>query len=303
MWVVLSLFIIMLHLSSFWTKAAGHWCSVTGGEGRAGLCVTSLARKVLPKTSSFAWIWCWDHAGPLSRSCSRGWPFPRGGGPTRCLPQPGPHRVPSPFPYRPPRCLLPSGVETLALETDLLLSAVLLLAVIRNQVQHHPESQSFVETCLSHTMARCCSVAHTLWATWVYMITEDAVNVVSMEKNAVCVPVSCRWSCSVAKSCLTLWPHELQHAELSCPSLTFKKGKLYGIHTQLIHHSDFPWNCTYTLHNQICWASERMNQCGSLKRLAYCSFSFSTNRAFVPSFPFLPFYFVCLIFYWSIVDL
>ena len=228
----------MLHLSSFWTKAAGHWCSVTGGEGRAGLCVTSLARKVLPKTSSFAWIWCWDHPGPLWPSCSRGQPFPRGGGPTRCLPQPSPHRVPSPFPYRPPRCLLPSGVETLALETDLLLSAVLLLAVIRNQVQHHPESQSVRGELLSRTMARCCSVAHSLWATWVYMITEDPVNV-SMEKNAVCVPVSCRWSCSVAKSCLTLWPRELQHAELSCPSLTFKKGKLYGIHTQLIHHSDF----------------------------------------------------------------
>ena len=171
---------------------------------------------------------------------------------THSLPSPAwPPPGPQPFPLPPSSMSSSLRVETLALETDLLLSAVLLLAVIRNQVQHHPESQSFMETCLSPTMAQCCSVAHTLWATWVYMITEDAVNVVSMEKNAVCVPVSCRWSCcSVAKSCLTLWPHELQHAELSCPSLTFKKGKLYGIHTQLIHHSDFPWNCTYTLHNQ-----------------------------------------------------
>ena len=32
------------------------------------------------------------------------------------------------------------------------------------------------------------------------------------------IELPCCFCCSVAKSCLSLWPHELQHARLSCPS-------------------------------------------------------------------------------------
>lgn len=213
------------------------------------------------------------------------------------LPSPAqPHQVPSPFPYCPPRSLLPSGVETLALETDLLL---LSCSWLWSEVglSTIPSPRAPVETCWSHTVACCYSAARTLWATRLSVITEDPVNVVSME-TMLCVLVSCRWRwCSVAKSCPTLWPGELQHAELSCPLLASKKGThcVGSIHSWAPLWLPGAWSrgaaLAHSTARSVSWASERVNRCSSLRHLAYCALLLSTSTAFVPSFPFLAFYF------------
>ena len=47
----------------------------------------------------------------------------------------------------------------------------------------------------------------------------------------VYVPNSCY--CSISKSCLTLWPHGLQHASLPCPSLSPSLLKLMSIESMM----------------------------------------------------------------------
>ena len=133
-----------------WTEAAG--CSVRGGAGEL-LCVWAASLGGSAQDRQLCLNLLLGSPDPLSPSCSRGWPFPGGGGPP---PQP------SPALYCPPRPLLPSGVETLALETDLLLSAVLPLF---SSDQKSGSAASWVKglprrPCLLHTV-----LSSVLWHT------------------------------------------------------------------------------------------------------------------------------------------
>ena len=46
------------------------------------------------------------------------------------------------------------------------------------------------------------------------------------------VPVSGCCCCSITKSCLTLWPHGLQHARIPCPSLPPKVSPCWWCHVK-----------------------------------------------------------------------
>ena len=46
----------------------------------------------------------------------------------------------------------------------------------------------------------------------------SSVHGVSQAQILKWVPISCGSCCSVSQSCLTLWPHGIQHSRLPCPS-------------------------------------------------------------------------------------
>ena len=67
---------------------------------------------------------------------------------------------------------------------------------------HHPKVNDFEHVHIYH----------------LYIFTEVCSNLSSIKKNQVVIIEF--FCCSVTQSCLTLWPHGLQHARLPCPSLS-----------------------------------------------------------------------------------